>query len=678
MEVTLWGVRGSIPNSSRDNQFYGANTACVELRPDSGELLIFDAGTGIRSLGRTLGTSGTCHIFLSHGHMDHVQGLCFFQPFFNPDWTVHLYLPEWMEDTPYRLFDGSSFPAPFNALKADIRRHAIRAGERFELHGNPGVRIEALRTLHPGENLAFRVRADKAVFLYTGDHEIQPDSASRDATAAMLKGVTLAVVDATFSRADYVSGWGHSAWEDWNELAERVGLPTLVLSHHEAERPDAELDAVQRSVEAGEGKTRVLVAREGMVLPVTVGPVASSPPSNWFQSFIDGLSRYKEETVLLDRILLKAREVTRADAGTFFLADGDDLVFAYAHNDTLFSAGNARKSIYVNMRLPITLESIAGYTAATGNSLNLPDVYLLPEDVPYGFNVSYDQKSGYRTRSVLTVPMFSRTGQLLGVLQLINSLDPRLGTAVPFTGEMEQTVRLLAREAAVFLEISAQARSNIERLLRIAVLHDPTETGPHAERVGALAAELYQHWAEKCHEEPEIIRYYRGQLRLAAMLHDIGKVGISDLVLKKNGKLTDEEFAVMQQHTRFGAFLFAPGDKDLSELAHEIALHHHQKWDGKGYPLPDDGVPLAGRDVPLSARLTAIADVFDALVSPRSYKKPWTFEEAEAMLHKDAGTHFDPELVQCFSEMMETVRLIYDRFPDHELPPPPDDTGKRD
>ena len=90
MEVLLWGVRGSVPNPDRSNQFYGTNTSCVELRMNGGGLLIFDAGTGIRTLGKNLPDQGVCHVFFSHGHTDHTQGLCFFQPVFKPGWTIHL------------------------------------------------------------------------------------------------------------------------------------------------------------------------------------------------------------------------------------------------------------------------------------------------------------------------------------------------------------------------------------------------------------------------------------------------------------------------------------------------------------------------------------------------------------------------------------------------------------
>ncbi len=359
--------------------------------------------------------------------------------------------------------------------------------------------------------------------------------------------------------------------------------------------------------------------------------------------------------------------MTMADAGTVFLAEKGDLVFAYTHNDTLFPVDAAYKYAYSNVRLPISPQSIVGYAAGTHSIVNIPDAYTLPPDVPYGFNRSFDDTTGYRTHSMLTVPFFDRNGTLLGVIQLINSLDPRRRTPKPFTEKDGKAVRLLAREAARILETSALVRDGIYRLLRAASIHDPMETGPHAERVGAMAAEIYQRWAEKQRVETDHARFVKSELRLAAMLHDIGKVGISDLVLKKPGKLTDEEFAVMRGHTALGAALLAGDGKDISGLAREISLHHHQKWNGCGYAGADNDTRLAGEDIPLGARITAIADVFDALVSPRCYKEPWTFEAACDLLRREAGSHFDPLLVGCFLEIQDTVRLVYARYPDTRL-----------
>lgn len=672
MELILWGVRGSIPNPTHGNQFYGANTTCIELRLAGGGMLIFDAGTGIRSLSKTLPDHGDCSIFISHGHSDHVQGLSFFQPFFLPQWTINLYLPYWLEDIPYRLFDGNSFPVTFSELKADIRMQMMRPGDLIKPADllEP-VTIEAFAGNHPGGSLAYKVRSGPSCFLYSGDHEITADPQVREDTKAMLEGASVAVVDAAYSRSDYRPGWGHSTWEDWTELARDSDLDTLVLTHHSQDRLDAELDALQKTVGALPGRAQAVVAREGMQFPMPGFAEVDTKPSNWLNEFIDTLSQYKEESVLLDRILYKMREITNADAGTFFLVDDDELVFAYSHNDTLFPEGTGtNKSAYVNMRLPITTDSIAGYTAVTGKSLNLPDVHNLSNDLPFHFNDSFDKKTGYHTQSVLTVPILSRDKQLLGVIQLINSMHAREMRPQAFTQAMRNSVQVLAREAATFLEISYQVRESINRLLDIAKLHDPTETGPHAERVGSISAEVYHHWAEKKKLPPEQMRHFKSQLRLAAMLHDIGKVGISDAVLKKPGKLTDEEFVVMQQHTVLGSRLFSDESRDITEMAHEISLHHHQKWNGKGYPTPENPEPpLAGALIPLSARITAIADVFDALVSPRCYKEPWTFERAQNLLREEAGKHFDPELVECFLEIMDTVSMIYQRFPDQHEPP---------
>ena len=266
---------------------------------------------------------------------------------------------------------------------------------------------------------------------------------------------------------------------------------------------------------------------------------------------------------------------------------------------------------------------------------------------------------------MLTLPFFGKTGEVSGILQLINSLDPRTGNPCPFTSSMEFNSRLLAREVSGALEHSVFERKSIYGILRMAAVHDPSETGPHAERVGSIAAELYQRWAEKREETPDVdrIRYEKNRIRLAAMLHDIGKVGISDLILKKPGKLTDEEFAVMRGHTQIGSSILAEDASDIAGLSQAISLHHHQKWNGRGYPAVEGKIP-AGEAIPLGARIVAIADVFDALVSARCYKKPWSFAEALDLLRGEAGEHFDPALVECMLEVRDMLPLIYERFPD--------------
>jgi phosphoribosyl 1,2-cyclic phosphodiesterase len=667
VEVILRGVRGSIANASADTAFYGGNTSCAELRADCGALLFFDAGTGIREAGENLPKSGECHIFISHGHADHILGLWFFRPLHLPSWTVHLYLPLWMKGLPDYIYECAFFPMPFSELKGDVRLKLLEPGQVLSIPtpSGPDIAVETTAMNHPGGGLGYRVRVDDALFAYSGDHEIV-NGRAREA-ADFLAGADIALVDAMYGREDYHPGWGHSCWEDWVEAAREAKVRNLVLTHHDPIRSDQALDRLDATLVSlnGGGEPKAYIAREGMRI-TPKGPIPfTRQGSDWLLLFLEELARYRDESVVLDRILFKAREITHADAGTIYLAEGDELVFAYTHNDSLFSVDSAHKHIYSNIRIRIAQSSIAGYVAATGKPLNIADAYRLPSGLPYSFNDSFDRSSGYVTTSLLVLPFFDNVGKLSGVLQLINSIDPQTEKPCPFGMNMVYSVRLLAREAAGVLQHSALERKSVYGILRMAAVHDPTETGPHAERVGAISAELYHLWARRAGHGMDAIRYEKSRIRLAAMLHDIGKVGISDLILKKPGRLTEEEIEVMKGHTSLGASILAGDGGEIAAYAHDIALHHHQRWDGKGYAGPDE--PLAGEDIPLSARITAIADTFDALVSHRCYKAPWTHGEALAFLRDEAGTRFDPLLVDLLFEMRDLLGPIYERF--SETPP---------
>ncbi|MDP2227441.1 MAG: HD domain-containing protein, partial [Moraxellaceae bacterium] len=170
-------------------------------------------------------------------------------------------------------------------------------------------------------------------------------------------------------------------------------------------------------------------------------------------------------------------------------------------------------------------------------------------------------------------------------------------------------------------------------------------------------------------------------LRMAAILHDVGKVAISDAILKKPGRLDDAEREAMKQHTIMGARLFSDKYSEFDEAAAVVALSHHEKWDGTGYPgnvnpadgkaLPgyenSDGTPRPrkGEDIPVFGRLVALADVYDALGSRRVYKERWDEARVLEELKACSGTHFDPEMVETFFSCIETIRSINDRYPDH-------------
>ncbi|GAA3916428.1 two-component system response regulator [Litoribacillus peritrichatus] len=184
----------------------------------------------------------------------------------------------------------------------------------------------------------------------------------------------------------------------------------------------------------------------------------------------------------------------------------------------------------------------------------------------------------------------------------------------------------------------------VHRLGRAAEYKD-NETGLHVIRMSHYSVELGRLLG--------LTEYELDLLLHASPMHDVGKIGVPDHILLKPGKLTDEEWAIMYQHPQIGADIIGDHDSPLLAMAREIALTHHEKWDGSGYPNQ-----LAGEDIPLVGRIVAVADVFDALTTERPYKKAWTVEKALDCLTESTGSHFDPELIPLFKKMMPKVLEI--------------------
>lgn len=385
----------------------------------------------------------------------------------------------------------------------------------------------------------------------------------------------------------------------------------------------------------------------------------------------DEVNQLKDVDTILDKILYESRLFSNADAGSIFLVEGNELIFSYVQNDTLFKGAEANAALYQNFTVPVSEDSIVGYVAKTRQSLIIDDAYALDPTLPYSFNKSFDSKSGYKTTSMMTIPLIAQESRLVGVMQLLNSKDDT-GKVVPFPSVAKTYIPLFCNNAAVAIERGKMNRELILRMMQMAELRDPSETGMHVQRVGAFSAEIYGTWAARRGHSAKEIKRVRDNLRLAAMLHDVGKVGIPDAILKKPGKLDKAEFDTIKMHTIFGARLFNNLTGELDKMSLDIALRHHEKWAAPGYPgqiTPDIwspnlemGAPVNGESIPLAARVCAVADVFDALSSPRSYKDPFSDEECIAILERDAGTHFDPEIVEIFVEIFDVIKAIRMKF----------------
>ncbi len=386
---------------------------------------------------------------------------------------------------------------------------------------------------------------------------------------------------------------------------------------------------------------------------------------------IENIYQIGDLDTLLDRILYEARKYVHADAGTLYLKENDRIFFSYVHNDTLFKDQEAeRRYLYSSQSLPVNRDSLAGYVADTGDTLLIDDVYDIRSDVDFSFNPEFDRKSSYRTKSMLIVPLATGTEAIVGVLQLINAKD-KSGNLIPFSGTDRLYIMQFAQSAANAIEKAKLNREMVLRMVELSELRDPFETGRHAERVGSYAIEIYSKWAERRGISMNQIRNTREILMPAAMLHDIGKVAVSDIILQKPDSLSREESAAMKLHTVFGARMFRQLNSPWDKMARDVILNHHERWDGTGYPGNIDdlyanpvklGPGKRAEEIPIYARIVTVSDVFDALISRRAYKTEWPLEKVLAYFQEQSGRQFDPELVDILFEIKAVLLSILDKF----------------
>ena len=390
------------------------------------------------------------------------------------------------------------------------------------------------------------------------------------------------------------------------------------------------------------------------------------------------INQVKDIDILLERILTNIRRFFNADAGSIYLKEGDHLKFSYTQNDTIQRTN--KSLIYKTFSIPINNRSIAGYVANNRKILNIPDVYNMGGSEPYRFDDNFDKVSDYKTHSMLSVPMTNQLGDVLGVLQIINARDGK-GHTIPFSRSSETMIEHFATSVALAIERAQVTRDLILRMISMAELRDPDETGAHVNRVASYAVVLYEGWALRNSISRAKIEKQKDMLRMAAMLHDVGKVAVSDTILKKPGRLTISEFEAIKSHTFLGARLFIDVRSEFDELAAEVALNHHERWDGRGYPghvnpltgkpmpgyVGPGGKPLSkrGEEIPIYGRIVAIADVYDALSSRRIYKEAWDEARVLEEIYHNSGKQFDPELIEIFFSHLDVIKFFTSFYPDN-------------
>jgi len=203
-----------------------------------------------------------------------------------------------------------------------------------------------------------------------------------------------------------------------------------------------------------------------------------------------------------------------------------------------------------------------------------------------------------------------------------------------------------------YQKITTASLETIHRLSRAAEYKDE-DTGAHIQRMSNYSAAI----ARRLGLNPTTIE----RILLAAPMHDVGKIGIPDHILLKPGRLDEEEWKIMRRHPRIGASILEGSDRGFIKLAEVIALTHHEKWDGTGYPRR-----LQGEEIPLVGRIVAVADVFDALMSKRPYKEPFPLEKSLEIIREGRGGHFDPDVVEAFLSSLDEVLAIKEKYKDEK------------
>jgi phosphoribosyl 1,2-cyclic phosphodiesterase len=272
MRVCLWGTRGSIASAGPDTVAYGGNTSCVEVEGRDGTIVILDAGTGIRRVGDTYREPRRIDILLTHLHMDHIQGLGFFGPFFRDEFEVHVWgPPSTTQDLRTRLTRYLSpplFPVRLRDVAARLELHDVPTGP-FEIGG---LQVSGQMVIHPGQTIGYRLTDGTATLAYLPDHEpalgsngtpVDPDWTSGHDLAV---DADLLIHDAQYTANEYEAriGWGHSRISDAVDLARMAGAKRLVTFHHDPAHDDAELDQMisDGRTLAGDG-LEILPGREG-------------------------------------------------------------------------------------------------------------------------------------------------------------------------------------------------------------------------------------------------------------------------------------------------------------------------------------------------------------------------------------------------------------------------------
>ncbi len=362
-----------------------------------------------------------------------------------------------------------------------------------------------------------------------------------------------------------------------------------------------------------------------------------------------GLSVEPDRHKMLDTILSEARKIASAEAGSLYVLQAGQLRFEAVQNDRLDNHQISKHII--DREIAISCESLAGYAAFTKQMINLKDSYVLPEGSPFSINREFEAATGYRVQSILAIPLACPDGHCIGVLELLNCLDAH-GNVEPFPEPQETGLLSLASMAAVTIknaQLQEQLKlAHMDTIMRLASAAEfrNQEATSHISRV-SRTSNLIANAMGLPRRQVELIKW-------ASPMHDIGKIGIPDAILLKEGPLTADQREVVENHTIMGAEILSAPHCEIHVVARQIALTHHERWDGSGYPNH-----IKGKEIPLEGQIVGLADIFDTLLSERCYKEAFSVNQAVAIIRNEESGRFDPDVFSAFFEILDDIIAPY-------------------
>lgn len=616
-------------------------SACIQVTKtvtiDAGNLLSLDQNELLE------------YIFISHSHLDHVLDLPFYVDSNFTKFKKPLKIcagKETIKALKEHVFNGAIWPDFYNinlinSQHKTIEFVEIKEGDEFDFDG---ISVSPVKSFHTIECYGFIItREDKSIYFTS-------DTASSDKlweTINTREDIKQVVVDIAFpSRLDEVANASlHMTPRALNEGLKNLTRDDVII--HAFHLKSGFQDEILKEI-----KDYGLLGDKGKVL--------KDGTSVYFDpSYSAKTNLFLTEKEILETIFNTTSKISKEVSFENILNTLAQMVrtMLVAERCTLWIVDYDKKTIWTKVaqglegRISISMDSgIVGKTLQERKAFVVNDPYSHPD-----FNQEVDITTGYITKSIITMPIYdSHHEEIIGIYQALNKQSnvdysfnesdlKYLQLAATFTGQIYESMLLNKELEDTQKEIIYTLASVCESRSK--------ETGNHVKRVAKYSRILAE--ASGLDEKECNI------IELGSTTHDIGKVAIPDVVLNKPGVYDENDRKIMNEHSGIGYDMLKHSQRPILKTAATIAYEHHEKYNGKGYPRG-----LVGENIALSARIVAIADVFDALGSDRVYKKAWDLERIYALLKEERGEHFDPKLIDLFFQNLDKVLAVRNMYQD--------------